>query len=70
MAIYPWIATLERNQKRLDDFPNLKRWFDAIAARPATIRAYEKGKAINQAPTITEESKKLLFGQGAARRVA
>ena len=70
MAIYPWIATLERNQKRLDDFPNLKRWTEAIAARPATIRAYEKGKAINQAPTITEESKKLLFGQGAARRVA
>ena len=70
MAIYPWILTLERNQKRLDDFPNLKRWFGAIAARPATIRAYRKGKAINQAPTITEESKKLLFGQGAVKRAA
>ena len=70
MAIYPWIATLERNRKRLDDFPNLKRWFDAIAARPATIRAYRKGKAINQTPTITEESKKLLFGQGAVRYAA
>ena len=70
MAIYPWIATLERNRKRLDDFPDLKRWFDAIAARPATIRAYRKGKAINQTPTITEESKKLLFGQGAVRYAA
>ena len=70
MAIYPWVLTLERNQKRLDDFPNLKRWFGAIAARPATIRAYRKGKAINQAPTITEESKKLLFGQGAVKRAA
>ena len=55
MAIYPWVLTLERNRKRLDDFPNLKRWFDAIAARPATI---------------TEESKKLLFGQGAPKRAA
>ncbi|MCH9050972.1 MAG: glutathione S-transferase family protein [Proteobacteria bacterium] len=70
MAIYPWIATLERNRKRLDDFPDLKRWFDAIAARPATIRAYRKGKAINQTPTITEESRKLLFGQGAAKHAA
>ena len=70
MAIYPWILTLERNRKRLDDFPNLKRWFDAIAARPATIRAYRKGKAINTMPTITDESKKLLFGQGAPRRAA
>ncbi|MCH8835535.1 MAG: thiol:disulfide oxidoreductase, partial [Proteobacteria bacterium] len=35
-----------------------------------TIRAYAKGKAVNTTPTITEESKKLLFGQGAARIAA
>ena len=70
MAIYPWIVTLERKGGTLGDFPNLKRWFETIAARPATIRAYAKGKAVNTAPTITEESKKLLFGQGAARIAA
>ncbi|MCH7693823.1 MAG: glutathione S-transferase N-terminal domain-containing protein [Proteobacteria bacterium] len=70
MAIYPWIVTLERKNGNLGDFPNLKRWFETIAARPATIRAYAKGKAVNTAPTITEESKKLLFGQGAARIAA
>ncbi len=41
-----------------------------IAARPATVRAYAKGKAVNTTPTITEESKKLLFGQGADRIAA
>ena len=70
MAIYPWILTLERKAGNLGDFPNLKRWFETIAARPATIRAYAKGKAVNTTPTITEESKKLLFGQGAARIAA
>ncbi len=70
MAIYPWILTLERKNGNLGDFPNLRRWFETIAARPATIRAYAKGKAVNITPTITEESKKLLFGQDADRIAA
>jgi GST-like protein len=40
MAIYPWIVLYERQQQDLADFPNIRRWFDAIAARPATVRAY------------------------------
>ena len=67
MACYPWIVPHERQGQKLEDFPNLKRWFDAIRARPATLRAYEKGKAINPNPGIrTEEEKRLLFGQSAA----
>ncbi|MSP95034.1 MAG: thiol:disulfide oxidoreductase [Alphaproteobacteria bacterium] len=66
MASYPWIGPYERQGQNLDDFPNVKRWFQTIAARPATVRAYDKGKAINTAPTVNEESKKLLFGQTAA----
>ncbi|MBI3708074.1 MAG: glutathione S-transferase N-terminal domain-containing protein [Proteobacteria bacterium] len=65
MASYPWIVPHERQGQSLDDFPHLKRWFVAIAARPATQRAYVKGKAINAAPTVTEEAKKILFGQTA-----
>ncbi len=67
MAIYPWILRLEREKQRIDGLPGLKRWFDDISARPATIRAYEKGKAINTQPTVNEESKKFLLGQGARR---
>jgi GST-like protein len=40
MAIYPWIVLYERQQQDLADFPNIRCWFDAIAARPATARAY------------------------------
>ncbi len=35
IATYPWVARHEWHQTRLEDFPNVKRWFDAISARPA-----------------------------------
>jgi GSH-dependent disulfide-bond oxidoreductase len=66
MACYPWIVPYERQGQKLEDFPHLKRWFEAIAARPATVRAYDKGKAINTQTTVNEESAKILFGQTAA----
>ncbi|MCW8305672.1 glutathione S-transferase N-terminal domain-containing protein [Acidiphilium sp. PA] len=65
MASYPWIVPYERQGQNLDDFPHLKRWFHAIKDRPATVRAYEKAKAISQQATVNEESKKILFGQTA-----
>lgn len=46
MACYPWIVPWQRQQQQLDEFPHLKRWFEAMAVRPATIAAYEKGKAV------------------------
>jgi GST-like protein len=66
MATYPWVVPYKRQQQTIEDFPHLKRWFDAIAARPATKRAYDKGAAINVRPTVSdEEAKKILFGQTA-----
>jgi GST-like protein len=66
MAAYPWIVPYEAQGQRLEDFPNLKRWFETIAARPATITAYEKGKAVNDSTApMTDEAKKMLFGQTA-----
>lgn len=66
MACYPWIVPWKRQGQNLDDYPNLRRWFDAIRARPATERAYERGKEYQTTPTVTEESRKILFGQTAA----
>ena len=63
MAAYPWIVPYERQRQNLDDFPNLKRWFEAMAARPAVERAYAKGREINTGPTVTKDSKGILFGQ-------
>ncbi len=65
MAAYPWIVPHERQQQNLDDFPSLKRWFEAIRARPAVVRAYEKGAAISAKPVVDEEARKFLFGQTA-----
>lgn len=65
MASYPWIVPYEAQGQKLEDFPNLQRWFEAIKTRPATIEAYAKGKAVNDQPVMTEEAKKLLFGQTA-----
>ena len=66
MACYPWIVPYERQQQQLVDFPNLKRWFESIQSRPAVIRAYEKGQPFMGRPSVTEESRKILFGQTAA----
>jgi GSH-dependent disulfide-bond oxidoreductase len=68
MACYPWIVPYERQGQKLEDFPNLKRWFEGIKARPATVRAYAKAKEINpNAGGIrTEAERKILFGQTAA----
>lgn len=66
MACYPWIVPYERQGQKLEDFPHLQRWFLEIKARPATAKAYARGKEINAAPTVSEEAKKILFGQTAA----
>ncbi len=65
MACYPWIVPHTRQQQKLDDFPYLKRWFDAIRARPAVMRAYEKAKAVSDRTLVDEEARKYLFGQSA-----
>lgn len=60
IACYPWIRP-ERQGQNIDDFPNLKRWMEAIAARPAV----QRGMAIladARPPQMDEEAKKNLFG--------
>ena len=65
MACYPWIVPHEVQRMNLEEFPHLARWFKAIGAREGTQRAYAEGKAINSQPTVSEASKKILFGQNA-----
>lgn len=66
MAIYPWIVPHERQGQKLDDFPHLKRWFEAIRAMPSTERAYARAKEVNTEPTVNAASASLLFNQSAA----
>ena len=63
MAIYPWIVSHEKQGQNLDDFPNVKRWFEAVAARPAVLRAYTTKEALYpDTGPMSEEDKARLFG--------
>ena len=64
IASYPWIVPHERHGQNLDDFPHLKRWFEAIKARPAVQRVYAAVPA-SYAKPMTDEERKVLFGQTA-----
>jgi GSH-dependent disulfide-bond oxidoreductase len=66
IAAYPWIVPHQRQGQSLEDFPHLKRWFEAIRSRPATVRAYDIAREINTQSVVTEESRRILFGQTAA----
>jgi GST-like protein len=69
MACYPWIVLHERQGQDLNEFPNLKRWFETIQKRPAVQRAYDLAKTINIGSAgMTEEAKKILFGQGRRKK--
>ena len=69
IASYPWVVPHLRQQQKIDEFPHLKRWLDAIAARPAVQRAYALAAQVNPpkppAP-LTDEERRILYGQDAA----
>jgi GSH-dependent disulfide-bond oxidoreductase len=66
MACYPWIVPYEKQQQNLNHFPHLKRWFENVQERPAVKRAYALRQEINPNSTLSEEAKRILFGQDAS----
>ena len=50
MAIWPWASRFAWQAVDLDDFPNVKRWYLAIAARPAVQRGYSVPKDMGPIP--------------------
>jgi GST-like protein len=68
MAIFPWLISHERQGQNLEDFPNVKRWFETIESRPAVVRAREVGKELRRSlEEMDEDTRKALFG-GPTRR--
>jgi GST-like protein len=65
VAVYPWIVPWQAQQQQLAEFPALQRWFEQVAQRPATVRAYARAEQFPRPPTMSEEAKKILFGQTA-----
>ena len=67
IACYPWVVPHAAQKQDMAQFPNLARWFEAVRNRPATQRAYARAEEVNpQAKPISDEEKKLLFGQDAS----
>jgi GST-like protein len=62
MASWPWIVAYERQGQNLADFPHLKRWFEALKARPAVAKGFAVGSEL-KAAKLDDEARKHLFGQ-------
>jgi len=73
MACWGWIVPHDRQGVSLDDFKNVRRWYDAMKERPGVQRGFELGLEIRKAMSADEqggmddEAKKVLFGQKARR---
>jgi len=66
IAAWPWVVPWKTQGQNMDDFPNLKRWFDAISARPAVERGRAVGRELPRKNSMDDEARKVLFGQSAA----
>jgi GSH-dependent disulfide-bond oxidoreductase len=67
IACYPWIVPHRGHGQDLDAFAHLRRWFDAMSARPATRRVYAGVEDVYARPRpMDEEARRILFGSAAA----
>jgi GST-like protein len=41
IATFPWIARFEWQRIDLAKYPNVRRWYRTIAARPAVVKGYK-----------------------------
>ena len=70
MACWPWILTYKSQGIDLDEFANIRRWYDSLKAREGLRRGYmlmkeEKSKRGEEAPD--DEAREHLFGKGQLR---
>jgi GSH-dependent disulfide-bond oxidoreductase len=65
MASWPWVLPAAAGQD-VEKFPHMKRWLEAVGARPAVQRGKDAGKELrNPSGPMDEEARKVLFGQTA-----
>jgi GST-like protein len=65
MATFPWILPYKRQGIELEEFPNVRRWFDVMKERPAVHKAIEEGRKVGEAArqVSDEERRANLFGK-------
>lgn len=62
IAIFPWLRSPASQGVNPGDYPNVKRWFDAVAARPAVRRGLEVLADRRRVGPMDEKAKEVLFG--------
>jgi GST-like protein len=62
IATFPWLRSHENQGQDLDDYPNLKRWFETIAARPAVERGVAVLADRRRKGGFNDAQKEVLFG--------
>ncbi len=65
IASVGWVRSYKNQGQDLEDFPHLKRWFEAIMARPAVVRGLEIGREHRRNLADDKDAQKVLFGQRA-----
>jgi GST-like protein len=60
---YPWLRFPERRGVDMNDVPNVKRWFDAIDARPAVQRGCAVLAERQRQGSITDAEREVMFGK-------
>jgi len=63
IASFPWVIPYRRLGNDLDNFPNLRRWFDALKERAAVRRGVDIGKGWRRDEARNEQARKLMFNQ-------
>ncbi|HTO82562.1 MAG TPA: glutathione S-transferase N-terminal domain-containing protein [Methylomirabilota bacterium] len=61
IAVWPWVRTPDRQGVDAAAYPNYRRWFDVIAARPAVQRGIQV-LADRSRPQLDAKAKEILFG--------
>jgi GST-like protein len=62
MATFPWLRSYERQGQDLNDFPNLKKWFETIEARPAVQRGVEVLSESSRKGDLSDKDRENMFG--------
>lgn len=62
IAVFPWMRSHPRQGVDLADFPNVQRWYEEIAARPAVQRGVEVLKERRGSGTFDAKAREVLFG--------
>lgn len=65
IACVGWVRPYKNQGQKLEDFPNLKRWFETVMARPAVERGMAVGQEYRRNLADDKDAQKVLFGQKA-----